>query len=42
MSWDEPTAETCPKCGKSLFKKKGKAPYLYCPDENCGFRKDIE
>ncbi len=42
MSWDEPSAEICPSCGKSLFKKKGKAPYLYCADEACGFRKDIE
>ncbi|MEG2677122.1 MAG: DNA topoisomerase, partial [Oscillospiraceae bacterium] len=42
MSWDEPSGEKCPKCGKSLFKKKGKAPYLYCPSEECDFRKDIE
>ena len=23
MTWDQPTAETCPKCGKSLFKRRG-------------------
>ncbi len=38
MTWDQPTNEVCPKCGKSLFKKKGNI--LYCPDkENCGFTK---
>ncbi len=40
MSWDEPTAEKCPECGSSLFKKKGKAPYLYCQKEGCGYRRD--
>ena len=23
MTWDKPTDEKCPKCGKSLFKRKG-------------------
>ncbi len=38
MTWDTPSNEVCPKCGKSLFKRKGNI--LYCPDtENCGFTK---
>ena len=37
-TWDAPSDEVCPKCGKSLFKRKGNV--LYCPDtENCGFTK---
>ncbi len=38
MTWDTPTDETCPECGKSLFRKKGNV--LYCPDtDGCGFSK---
>lgn len=41
MTWDAPTDETCPQCGKSLFRKKGNV--LYCPDtENCGYTKQAE
>lgn len=40
MTWDVPSDEVCPKCGKSLFKRKGNV--LYCPDtEGCGFTKPI-
>lgn len=36
MTWDAPTDEVCPKCGKSMFKKRGGV--LYCIDkENCGY-----
>ena len=35
-SWDIPTAEKCPKCGKMLFRKKGKA-LLVCHDTACGY-----
>lgn len=36
MTWDLPTDQVCPKCGKSLFKKKGNI--FYCPDkEGCGY-----
>lgn len=36
MTWDMPSDEVCPKCGKSLFKRRGNV--LYCPDtENCGY-----
>ena len=38
MTWDAPTDEVCPRCNKSLFRKKGNV--LYCPDtEGCGFTK---
>lgn len=40
MTWDAPSDEVCPKCGKSLFKRKGNV--LYCPDtEGCGFTKPV-
>lgn len=38
MTWDMPSDEVCPKCGKSLFRRRGNV--LYCPDtEGCGFTK---
>lgn len=38
MTWDAPSDEICPKCGKSLFRRRGNV--LYCPDtEGCGFTK---
>ena len=40
MTWDKPTDEICPQCGKSLFKRKG--GILVCLDENCGFEKKAE
>ena len=38
-SWDMPTAEHCPDCGKILFRKKGKN-LLVCAEKGCGFKKD--
>ena len=36
MSWDVPTAEDCPSCGQSLFKKSGKGRMKpFCINENC-------
>ena len=35
MTWDKPTGESCPKCGKSLFK--GKGGLITCPDAKCGY-----
>ena len=35
MTWDKPTGENCPKCGKSLFK--GKGGLITCPDSACGY-----
>lgn len=40
MTWDVPSDEICPRCGKSLFRRKGNV--LYCPDtEGCGFTKPV-
>ncbi len=36
MSWDVPTAEDCPTCGNTLFKKSGKGRNKpFCINENC-------
>ena len=35
MTWDKPTGENCPQCGKSLFK--GKGGMISCPDSACGY-----
>ena len=40
MTWDKPTDEICPQCGKSLFKRKG--GLLVCLNEGCGFEKKAE
>ena len=31
--------EKCPRCGKTLLKKKGKNPKLYCVTPDCGYEK---
>ncbi len=40
-SWDMPTKELCPQCGKMLFRKKGKA-LLVCHDADCGYSQEID
>ena len=36
MSWDVPTAEDCPECGQTLFKKAGKGRMKpFCINEAC-------
>lgn len=36
MTWDVPTAEDCPECGQTLFKKSGKGRMKpFCINENC-------
>ncbi len=40
-SWDMPTTEKCPSCGKMLFKKKGK-PLLVCHEKACGYSREAE
>ena len=39
-SWDMPTAELCPDCGKMLFRKKGKN-LLVCHDTECKYTREI-
>ena len=36
MTWDKPTGENCPNCGKSLFK--GRGGVISCLDEKCGYK----
>ncbi len=36
MTWDVPTAEDCPKCGQTLFKKSGRGRNKpFCINESC-------
>ena len=36
MSWDVPTAEDCPQCGMTMFKKSGKGRMKpFCINETC-------
>ena len=38
MTWDEPEAQTCEKCGATLFKKGSR---LYCAKDGCGFETQV-
>lgn len=38
MTWDTPLTEACPKCGSSLFKKRGGV--VYCAKEGCGYTRE--
>ncbi|MEI6579591.1 MAG: type I DNA topoisomerase, partial [Eubacteriales bacterium] len=40
ITWDKPTKEVCPKCGKSLFSKKGGV--TLCLNEGCGYEAKTE
>ena len=40
-SWDMPTSEICPDCGKMLFRKKGKN-LLICADKSCNYKRECE
>ncbi len=36
MTWDVPTAEDCPECGQTLFKKSGRGRMkTFCVNEHC-------
>ena len=35
MTWDVPTANNCPNCGKTLFKRRG--GLTVCNNEGCGY-----
>jgi DNA topoisomerase-1 len=36
MTWDVPTAEDCPKCGQTLFKKSGRGRMKpFCVNPEC-------
>ncbi len=40
VTWSEPSKELSPRCGKTLFKKKGKNAGLYCLTEGCDYEAD--
>ncbi len=42
MTWDEPLAEACPTCGKTLFKKTGKGAAIYCAAEGCNYTRPLK
>ena len=36
MTWDVPTANDCPKCGQTMFKKSGRGRLTpFCINEEC-------
>ena len=39
MTWDVPTADSCPQCGKTLFKARGGV--IKCHAEGCGFEQKV-
>lgn len=39
VTWNEPTAEVCPQCGKTLFRRKGRGGGVQCLTEGCGYEK---
>jgi len=42
ITWDAPTNETCPQCGKVLFRHTFKNErYVSCLDEKCGYKKEF-
>ena len=40
-TWDLPTNETCPSCGKMLFRKKARH-LIVCHDKACGYKREVE
>ena len=40
MTWDVPTDELCPNCGKTLFKRRG--GLIVCNNEGCGYERVAE
>ncbi len=42
MTWDTPLTETCPKCGSTLYRKKGKAGKIYCQKPECGYEREVK
>ncbi|MGI6552170.1 MAG: type I DNA topoisomerase [Bacillota bacterium] len=42
LSWDKPTTQKCPDCGKILVEKQGKQKgKLVCGDKSCGYETQI-
>jgi DNA topoisomerase-1 len=44
-TWDEPVEQACPKCGAPFILRKNTIktkPHVYCPDEKCDYKEEIE
>lgn len=43
-TWDEPVSRACPRCGKPVLLRKTQksATLVYCRDEKCGFKEQVE
>lgn len=39
LTWDAPTRDLCPKCGKTVLKKAGRNPKYHCSNEECDYEK---
>lgn len=39
MTWDKPLAETCPKCGKTLFRELRRGGKIHCLNDGCGYER---
>ncbi len=39
MTWDMPTRDNCPKCGKTLLHKAGKNSKFYCSNPECDYER---
>ncbi len=39
MTWDVPTADACPQCGKTLFKARG--GIMKCHADGCGYEQKV-
>lgn len=44
-TWDEPINQPCPECSRQFILRKNSMkgkPYLYCSDENCNYKENVE
>lgn len=42
MTWDTPQKETCPHCGKNLYRRNGRYRQVYCANSACPSAKNNE
>lgn len=43
MTWDTPLKDSCPKCGKTLFRHAARGERkIVCLDESCGYSEEIK
>lgn len=42
MTWNVPSKEVCPDCGKNLFVKGGKKGRLVCENTDCGYERELK